>query len=296
MGFDVNSLLAVFGNIYRSVLLSHIQLLFEYFKDKEVVLLLDKELFEFVSVQGKCNMEHTEIIDGDCFEADLALSIGGDGTFLNTAARIGRKQIPILGINTGRLGFLADVSPEEILPALDAILAKKYSIQERTLLYVETSDGTTFDYPYALNEVSVLKQDSSSMMSITASVNGEMVHTYHADGLLVSTPTGSTAYSMSVGGPLVVPEAENFILSPIASHSLNVRPLIVPDTWVFELEVHSRSQCYLVALDGRSKVLELTTKLKITKADYTIKVIKQLNHTFFDTLKNKLMWGVDKRN
>ncbi|MDR3651433.1 MAG: NAD kinase [Paludibacter sp.] len=288
--------IAVFGNIYRSVLLSHIQLLFEYFHNKDVVLLLDKELYEFVNEHGKCCMDRTEIILNDNFEADLALSIGGDGTFLNTAARIGRKQIPILGINTGRLGFLADVSNEEILPALDAILDKKYSIQQRTLLYVETSDGITFDYPYALNEVSVLKQDSSSMMSITASVNGEMVHTYHADGLLVSTPTGSTAYSMSVGGPLVVPEAENFILSPIASHSLNVRPLIVPDTWTFELEVHSRSQCYLVALDGRSKVLDLSSKLRITKADYTIKVVKQLNHTFFDTLKNKLMWGVDKRN
>ena len=288
--------IAVFGNIYRSVLLSHVELLFEYFKDKDIVLLLNKELHEFVSEHGKCNMEHTEIIVDDCFDADLALSIGGDGTFLNTAARIGRKQIPILGINTGRLGFLADVSTDEILPALDAILAKKYSIQERTLLFVETSDGTAFDYPYALNEVSVLKQDSSSMMSITASVNEEKVHTYHADGLLVATPTGSTAYSMSVGGPLVVPEAENFILSPIASHSLNVRPLIVPDNWTFELEVHSRSQCYLVALDGRSKVLDLKTKLRITKADYKIKVVKQLNHTFFDTLKNKLMWGVDKRN
>ncbi len=288
--------IAVFGNIYRSVLLTHVQLLFEYFKDKDVALLLDKELYQYVSEQGKCCMDNVEIIISDCFEADLALSIGGDGTFLNTAARIGRKQIPILGINTGRLGFLADVSTDEIVPALDAILAKKYSIQERTLLHVETSDGTCFEYPYALNEVSVLKQDSSSMLSITASVNGEMVHTYHADGLLVATPTGSTAYSMSVGGPLVVPEAENFILSPIASHSLNVRPLIVPDTWVFELEVHSRSQCYLVALDGRSKVLELETKLKIRKANFTVKVVKQLNHTFFDTLKNKLMWGVDKRN
>jgi len=288
--------IAVFGNIYRTVLLAHVQLLFEYFKDKDVVLLLDKELYRFVSEDNQCCLDNAEVINDDCFEADLALSIGGDGTFLNTAARIGRKQIPILGINTGRLGFLADVSTDEIVPALDAILAKKFSIQERTLLYVETSDGTCFEYPYALNEVSVLKQDSSSMLSITASVNGEMVHTYHADGLLVATPTGSTAYSMSVGGPLVVPEAENFILSPIASHSLNVRPLIVPDTWVFELEVHSRSQCYLVALDGRSKVLELETKLKIRKADFTVKVVKQLNHTFFDTLKNKLMWGVDKRN
>lgn len=288
--------IAVFGNIYRTVILSHIELLFNYFKDKDVTLLLDSVLYEFVRDNDKCCMERTEIITDNDFEADLALSIGGDGTFLNTAARIGRKNIPILGINTGRLGFLADVASEDILPALDAILSNKYITQERSLLHVETSDGTTFDYPYALNEISVLKQDSSSMISITASVNGEMVHTYHADGLLVSTPTGSTAYSMSVGGPLVVPEAENFILTPIASHSLNVRPLIVPDTWTFELEVHSRSQCYLVALDGRSKVLELTTKLRITKADYTIKIIKQMNHTFFDTLKNKLLWGVDKRN
>jgi len=265
--------IAVFGNIYRTVILSHIELLFNYFKDKDVILLLDSELYKFVRENSKCNMERIEVIKNNDFEADLALSIGGDGTFLNTAARIGRKNIPILGINTGRLGFLADVASEDILPALNAILVNKYIIEERSLLYVETSDGTTFDYPFALNEVSVLKQDSSSMISITASVNGEMVHTYHADGLLVSTPTGSTAYSMSVGGPLVVPEAENFILTPIASHSLNVRPLIVPDTWKFELEVHSRSQCYLVALDGRSKVLELKTKLRITKADYTVKII-----------------------
>lgn len=288
--------IAIFGNIYRTVILSHIEVLFNYFKDKDVRLLLDGKLYDFVCEQSNCNTENVEKIENDDFEADLALSIGGDGTFLNTAARIGRKEIPILGINTGRLGFLADVASEDIIVALDAILHNKYIIQERTLLYVETSDGTTFDYPYALNEVSVLKQDSSSMMSITASVNGEMVHTYHADGLLVATPTGSTAYSMSVGGPLIAPEAENFILTPIASHSLNVRPLIVPDSWSFELEVHSRSQCYLVALDGRSKVLDTGTTLKIKKAGYTVKIIKQLNHTFFDTLKNKLMWGVDRRN
>ena len=288
--------IAVFGNIYRSVILSHVQVLFEYFKDKDSTLLLDKVLYEFVHNHGIINLEGTEIIQNDDFEADLAMSIGGDGTFLNTAARIGRKQIPILGINTGRLGFLADVSSQEIIPALDAILANHFRIEERSLLYLETSDGTTFEYPYALNEVAVLKQDSSSMMSINASVNGEMVHTYQADGLIVSTPTGSTAYSMSVGGPLVVPQSRNFILSPVASHSLNVRPLIVPDSWVIELEVHSRSQNFLVALDGRSKILEHETKLRISKADYSVKIIKQLNHTFFDTLKNKLMWGVDKRN
>ena len=288
--------IAVFGNIYRTVILSHIKVLFEYFKDKGVTLLLDNELYEFVHEFGECSMEHAEIIQNDDFEADLCLSIGGDGTFLNTAARIGRKQIPILGINTGRLGFLADVPSEEILPALVAVLSSKFQVEDRTLLFAETSDGEEFEYPYALNEISVLKQDSSSMISINASVNGQVIHTYQADGLVVSTPTGSTAYSMSVGGPLLVPQAQNIILSPVASHSLNVRPLIVPDTWTIELEVHSRSRCYLVAMDGRSKVLEQSTKLRITKADYTVKVIKQLNHTFFDTLKDKLMWGVDKRN
>lgn len=288
--------IAVFGNIYRSVLLSHIEVLFEYFRDKDVVLLLDNPLYNLVSDHGICCKECTEIIQNDDFQADLALSIGGDGTFLNTAARIGRKEIPILGINTGRLGFLADVPNDEIVPALNAIMDQKFLVEDRSLLYLQTSDGTTFVYPFALNEISVLKQDSSSMMSITASVNGEKVHTYQADGLILSTPTGSTAYSMSVGGPLVIPQTQNFILSPIASHSLNVRPLIIPDSWTIELEVHSRSLCYLVAVDGRSKVLDQKTKLRITKADYSIKVIKQLNHTFFDTLKNKLMWGVDKRN
>jgi len=288
--------IAVFGNIYRTEIISHIKVLLQYFSNKGVVLYLEEELYEFVRNFDEAALELAKMIEGDDFEADLALSIGGDGTFLNTAARIGRKSIPILGINTGRLGFLADIPRENILPALDAIMSKNYVVEERTLLYIETSNGSVIETPYALNEISVLKQDSSSMLSINASVNGEMVHTYQADGLIISTPTGSTAYSMSVGGPLVVPQAENFILSPIASHSLNVRPLIVPDSWTIELEVHSRSQCYLVAIDGRSKVLEQSTKLKISKADYKIKVIKQLNHTFFDTLKNKLMWGVDKRN
>ena len=288
--------IAVFGNIYRTVIISHIKVLFDFFKDKGVTILLEKELFEFVTVYGECCLEHTEIIENDNFNADIALSIGGDGTFLNTAARIGNKNIPILGINTGRLGFLADIANEDILSALNSIILKEYLIEDRTLIHVEILDGTVLEYPYALNEVSVLKQDSSSMISINASVNGEMVHTYQADGLVVATPTGSTAYSMSVGGPLVVPQAQNFILSPVASHSLTVRPLIVPDSWTIDLEVHSRSRSFLMALDGRSIVLEHKSKLRITKADFTVKIIKQLNHTFFDTLKSKLLWGVDKRN
>ncbi|MDD3321115.1 MAG: NAD kinase [Paludibacter sp.] len=288
--------IAIFGNIYRTVILSHIKVIFDYFNDKDVTLLLDNELYEFVKEYGDCKMINTEIIQDDDFFADFAFSIGGDGTFLSSAARIGQKQIPILGINTGRLGFLADIPSEEILLSLEALMSKHFIIEERSLIHVEILDGTELKYPYALNEIAVLKQDSSSMISINASINGDMVHTYQADGLIVSTPTGSTAYSMSVGGPLMFPQTQNFILSPVASHSLNVRPLIVPDSWTIDLEVHSRSRSFLLAVDGRSKVLEQKTVLRLTKADHGVKIIKQLNQTFFDTLKNKLMWGVDKRN
>lgn len=288
--------IAVFGNTYRTEILTHIQVLLNFFNQFNTTILLEEELYNFVGESKLCNLDGVEKIVNNDFEADYALSIGGDGTFLNTAAHIGNKNIPVLGINTGRLGFLADIPAENMLQAFEAIMTSNYRIELRSLLFVEASDGTNFDYPYALNEVSVLKQDSSSMISINTHLNGEAIHTYQADGLLVATPTGSTAYSMSVGGPLVVPQAQNFILSPVASHSLNVRPLIVPDDWVIELDVKSRSHCYQVSLDGRTVILNEKTKLKITKANFSIKIIKQLNHTFFDNLKSKLMWGMDKRN
>ena len=286
--------IAIFGNTNRSIVLSYLQLLFGFLKDKDVKCLLDSNLYAYTEANG-LSVADSAMIENDDFEADLALSIGGDGTFLKTAAHIGNKQIPILGINTGRLGFLTNSSDETILSTIEQVLQKQYQTEVRSLLFVETSDGKSLTYPYALNEVAVLKQDTSSMIAVSATVNGEPVHTYQSDGLIVSTPTGSTAYSMSVGGPIVVPHAQSIILSPVASHSLNVRPLIIPDNWTIELEVDSRTGSFLLALDGRSRILEQTTKLRITKAKHIINIITQPNHTFFDTLKNKLMWGVDKR-
>jgi len=288
--------IAIFGNTFRPNILNIIEEIFRFFDKKGVKLLLEKELYEYYTSNNKSVFNHQHIIKQDAFEADLALSIGGDGTFLNTAARIGSKNIPILGINTGRLGFLADVSGDDLEKALNAITNNEISLEERTLLRIETSDGRVIRYPYVLNEISILKQDSSSMMSIIVQLNGEAVHSYHADGLIISTPTGSTAYSMSVGGPLMVPQAKNIILSPIASHSLTVRPLVIPDDWVIDLEVHTRSGFFQISLDGRTIRLEEGVKLRVTKGEYTIRVAKQLNHTFFDSLKSKLMWGLDKRN
>ncbi len=287
---------AIFGNTYSDLTITYLKVLFDFLKEQKVGVMLDSDLYNFVSQHQVCDLDTIEAISDDDFSCDYALSIGGDGTFLNTAAHIGTKNIPILGINIGRLGFLADVSAENMLEAVQSLLAGELIIEERTLLTVRSSDGTQFEYPYSLNEMSILKQDSSSMLSIHTTLNGEPVHTYQADGLLVSTPTGSTAYSMSVGGPIVVPQAGNFILSPVASHSLNVRPLIVPDKWIIDLEVKSRTKCYQLAMDGRTTILNESTRLRIGKADFTIKVLKQPNHTFFDNLKNKLMWGVDKRN
>ncbi|MDD4489881.1 MAG: NAD kinase [Paludibacter sp.] len=288
--------LAVFGNTFRPTVLKIMEIIFFFFNEKEDTLLLDKELFNYYQEHTNVQSNQQQLIMDDNFSADFALSIGGDGTFLNTAARIGSKNIPIMGINTGRLGFLADVSVDEVEIALDAILQRQIKIEERTLLKVDFSDGRVVEYPYVLNEVSVLKQDSSSMISINAYLNEEAIHSYHADGLIVATPTGSTAYSMSVGGPLMVPQAQNIILSPIASHSLTVRPLVVPDNWIIDLEVYSRNGCYLVTMDGRTLALDQDVKIRISKADYKIRVAKQLNHTFFDSLKSKLMWGLDKRN
>jgi len=288
--------IAVFGNIYRPVILSHIKVIFDFFSDKNAQLMLDSDLYNYVKEHGDCCVQNTITFDDDNFAADVAISIGGDGTFLNTAARVGKKNIPIMGINTGRLGFLADVSVENIQQALEDVYTGHFSVEERIMLQVEANNGTSFDHPCVLNDISILKQDSSSMISINVSLNGEPINTYQADGLVISTPTGSTAYSMSVGGPLLVPQAENFVLSPVASHSLNVRPLVIPDSWVIDLDVHSRTHSYMISLDGRTKILEQSTRLHIKKAPYKLKVIKQENHTFFNTLKNKLMWGVDKRN
>ncbi len=288
--------IVIFGNTYREAVSTCVRRVVDHLRQRNVTFLFDKVLYDAVGSQLELDREQVEIVTTDCFTADLALSIGGDGTFLTTASRVGDKQIPMLGINTGRLGFLADVVDEGIPEALDAFLHGDYMIEERTLLQVETSDGSVLEHPYALNEVAVLKQDSSSMISINTSVNGEMVHTYMADGLLVSTPTGSTAYSLSVGGPILVPQVHSLLLSPVSSHSLNVRPLIVPDTWSIDLEVCSRNGAYQVSLDGRSKVLDQHVRLRISKAAHTVHMVKQKNYTFFDTLKNKLMWGVDKRS
>ncbi|MDR3061039.1 MAG: NAD kinase [Dysgonamonadaceae bacterium] len=286
----------VFGSIYQSDKLDVIQDCFRILKGFSQEIYIENSFYIYLSEQLGYNPDFKDLFhEREDVSLDIALSLGGDGTFLRTTAIIGRKNIPILGINTGRLGFLADIHKEEIEETLTEVFAGQYRIENRGLLQLEVDRFVIGTPNFALNEIAVLKRDTSSMITIHSFIDGDFLNTYLADGLLVATPTGSTAYSMSVNGPILVPQADNLVLSPVAPHSLNVRPLVIPADSRIHLQVEARSHTFLVALDGRSVVLPTGSKLNISKADFSISVIKRLNHTFYQTLRQKLLWGNDYR-
>ncbi|MDR3119182.1 MAG: NAD kinase [Mediterranea sp.] len=286
---------AIFGNTFQAKKSGHVQAVFDILKRKNAKVYVCREFYHFLTVDLGLEIPVAGLFDGDGFSADMVICIGGDGTFLKAANRIGKRDIPILGINTGRLGFLADTSPEETEVTLDEIYNNHYKIEERSVLQLLSSDRRLQSSPYALNEIAILKRDSSSMITIHTSIKGAYLTTYQADGLVVATPTGSTAYSLSVGGPVIVPQSSTIAITPVAPHSLNVRPIVVRDDWEITLDVESRSHNFLVAIDGRSESCEESNRLTICKADHSIKVVKRFDHTFFDTLRTKMMWGADGR-
>lgn len=228
-------------------------------------------------------------------DIDILISLGGDGTFLDTVRFVRNSKIPILGINTGRLGFLANISRDEISESIKLLLEGKYTTEERALLHLSTSEGPLNGFSQALNEITVHKRNAG-MITIDTHLNDEFLNSYWADGLIISTPTGSTAYSMAVGGPIVLPQSQNFIISPVSPHNLTVRPIVIPDDVVIKIKVNSRSDKYLVAMDSRSYTLSTAVELKIEKARQGILMVKFPVNNFYNTLRNKLMWGMDRRN
>ena len=288
--------IGIFGTNYHIEKLNLIKRLLGKLESMDAEVYIDSFFYSFLTEALSYQPRVKGLITGDCFDLDLALSVGGDGTFLRTAARINKQDIPILGINTGRLGFLADIGGNELEETLDEIFKNYYKIEERTQLRLFTEEHLFQGYNYALNEIAILKRDTSSMITIHTSIGEDYLTSYQSDGLIIATPTGSTAYSLSVNGPILVPQSNSLVLSPIAPHSLNVRPLVIPDTSVISLTVESRSDFFLVALDGRSEVFPAGTVLTVSKADYTTKVIKRYTHTFYQTLREKLMWGADTRS
>jgi NAD+ kinase len=286
---------ALFGNVYQARKCASAQKLLSILVEKNAEIAIEHDFYLFLTKGLRLDVHPTEIIENDQFTADFAISMGGDGTFLKAASHVGDKNIPILGINMGRLGFLADISADEIENIIDALYEEHYTVEERSVLQIESDNDSIKGYPFALNEVAILKKDDSSMITIHTSINGEYLTIYQADGLLLSTPTGSTGYSLSVGAPIMVPQSKSFILTAVAPHSLNIRPVVVNDDATIQFTVESRSHNFLIAVDGRSETCKEGTSLTIRKAPYTIKVVKRFNQSFFNTLRHKLMWGADNR-
>ena len=286
---------ALFGNIYQAKKSASIQKVLSCIAKYGADLYVDKEYYDFLRDDQHLDVNAMKIIKDDDFLADFVISMGGDGTFLKSASRVGKKNIPILGVNMGRLGFLADVSPDDIEHCLEALHNDDFAIESRALIQVEADGKPLSDCNFALNDVAILKRDSASMISIRACINSQYLNTYQADGLVVSTPTGSTAYSLSNGGPIIVPGTKVFSMTAVAPHSLNVRPIVIPDSSLIELDVESRNHNFLVAIDGRSEKCKEGTKITLRRAPYDIKVVKRSDHRYFNTLREKMTWGVDTR-
>lgn len=290
-------MIAIYGNTCEGIK-EYITLLFDELNRHHSQIIVYKPFYD--SIVATCNIKPR--VDGFFNEsADLKndihfmISLGGDGNFLKTITYVRDKGIPIAGINTGRLGFLATISKDQIKAAFSNIFNQNYTLEERTLLKIESNNSLFLDFPYALNDISIQKSDST-MITVHVQINNEFLNSYWADGLIISTPTGSTAYSLSTGGPIVVPEAKSMLLSPLAPHNLTIRPLVIPDDAELSFKIDSRSDTYLVTVDSRSQKIPLSTEIKIKRANFRVKILKLHSDSFYSTLRNKLMWGADKRN
>ena len=290
--------IAIYGNPFNPVKAKYVQHLIHKLEENNVPIIIEHQFHDFLidHVQFKKDIDIFDTPKELQENANILLSIGGDGTLLNTITLIRDSGIPVLGINTGRLGFISSVSTDQIDNAINQLLKKEYTLEERTLLQLDTDNQLFGETNFALNEVTVLKKDTSSMIRIHAFLDDEFLNSYWADGLIVATPTGSTGYSLSCGGPIVVPGTENFIISPIAPHNLNVRPVIVSEDRVLKLKVEDRDELALVAIDSRSRAIDPTLELTIRKADFKVNLIKLHSQSFIATIREKLMWGKDKRN
>ena len=227
---------------------------------------------------------------------DMLLSLGGDGTILDSVCFVGNSGIPLIGINLGRLGFLAAIPEEEVEEAILSLVRGSYSVEKRTLIHLDSSIPLFDGSPFALNEFTIHRQDTSSMIKIHTYLNGEFLNTYWADGLIVSTPTGSTGYSLSCGGPVVFPQTSSFVITPVAPHNLNTRPILVPDDNVISFEIEGRSEQFLCTLDARTETIRSSVQLAVKKESFMVSLVRPDEHNFLKTIRQKLYWGIDKRN
>lgn len=254
----------------------------------------------FNKIYSSCNIgtSYSTFNNSDTLDADIdcMISLGGDGTMLDTVTLVKDSGIPVLGINYGRLGFLANIGPDEIDVALDALVNRKYVLDKRSLIHLDANVPLFGDCPYALNECSLHKKDTSPMVKIHTYLNGEFLNTYWADGLIIATPTGSTGYSLSCNGPVLFPESSSFVITPVAPHNLSIRPIIIPDNTIVSFELEGRSDGFICTLDSRREIVTSDVQLAVRKESFGINLIRLNENHFLQTLRNKLNWGMDKRN
>ncbi|HTM98165.1 MAG TPA: NAD kinase [Pedobacter sp.] len=290
--------IAIYGRDFNDSVLPFVQEVFNALTEHNITILIYQKFNNFIKHKivipetATFFVNHQELVD----HADVLLSLGGDGTLLDTLSLIRSSQIPVIGINFGRLGFLASINKNEIRKAIEALVKGEYSLDKRSVLSLESQNSLFGQENFALNDITIHRRDNSAMMIIHAYMNGEFINSYWADGLIIATPTGSTAYSLSCAGPIILPNAQNFVITPIAPHNLNVRPIIVPDDVSLTFEIEARSTKFLVSCDSRTETVDRSVKVIVNKANFSVNLIRLNNESYLTTLRNKLLWGIDTRN
>ena len=276
----------------------YIEQIFHYLKDEGVDLIIHEPYYKFLKSNSDFNLDIKTFSTSEelIAKAFFVISLGGDGTLLETVAYVRKSGIPILGVNTGRLGFLASVNKDDLLKALNQLLNEKFTLDKRELVEISGCSDTFKGVNYALNEFTIHKMDNSAMIHIGTYIDGVFLNSYFADGLIVSTPTGSTAYSLSCGGPIMMPDSDNFVITPIASHNLSVRPIVISNNRQISFKVTSRSDSCMISLDSRTAQIASNSEIKIKKANFRVNLIYLEGQHFFSTLRNKMLWGIDQRH
>jgi NAD+ kinase len=289
---------AIYSRVLESTQQKDVQLFFDELQNEGIVPVIFQPFYQ--EIKPHINLpyttetfeNHQELTD----EIDFLISLGGDGTLLDTVTLIRSKNIPVVGINFGRLGFLASIGRDELVTAVKALARRSYIIDRRALIHLDSNIPLFNDVPYALNEFAIHKRDTAAMVKIHTYLNGELLNTYWADGLILATPTGSTAYSLSCGGPVVFPDASSLVLTPIAPHNLNVRAIVIPDNTIVSFEIESRSDEIICALDSRREIVDKNVLLAVRRENFMLNLVRLNENNFLQTLRNKLSWGLDKRN
>jgi NAD+ kinase len=289
---------AIYSRVLESTQQKDVQLFFDELDKEQIIPVLFspylKEIEPYISLPSSTQtFTNTADLTDDI---DFLISLGGDGTLLDTVTLIRNKRIPVVGINFGRLGFLAGIGRDELSTAIKALARRSYIIDRRTLVHLDSNIPLFNDVPYALNEFAIHKRDTAPMVKIHTYLNGELLNTYWSDGLILATPTGSTGYSLSLGGPVVFPESSSFVITPIAPHNLNVRPIIIPDNTIVSFEVESRSDDIICSLDSRREIVDKNVLLAVRRENFMMNLVRLNENNFLQTLRNKLSWGLDKRN